>query len=85
MNLTRQQVNALRILTNRLQRYCMPDEVMHFSIKEMSRGAVMLCASNSGSPWYAKHKHATLFIGPRGGLDRKHFNLDGLSKSILVH
>ncbi len=85
MNMTRQQASMLRTLTNRIQHYCMPDEIMHYSIQEASRGAILLSASNSGSPWYARHKHAMIFIGPRGGVDRKFSDVKEISKNLLKY
>jgi hypothetical protein len=84
MNVNRMQASTLRTLTNRIQRFCMPDEVMHYRLEKSAHNDdLILTASNSGSPWYAKHKHATIFIGPRGGVDRKFSDVAEISPRLL--
>jgi hypothetical protein len=87
MKLTASQLRAIQTITNRIQRYYgqFSDEFMSFKLSPMrgSDSAVMLVASNTGSPWYVSHKLAVLVIGPRGGIDRRNYTLDNMRASLV--
>ena len=67
------QVSQLQRTTNRLCAIFPTGSPLDFSVTELSRGELMLSASNSGQvKWYEERIHVLAIIGPKGGLKLHH-------------